>query len=269
MHLDIKNLTPSERYELVGKLIEEIKLRKYSFQTGKAYISVVKRFLKSGKSSRDFLLSYSNKSRSTIRQAYFALKFFYENVLHERFNEKIPLVKKKVKLPIVLSREEISKMIEIMGNIKHRLILMFLYYAGLRLDEVVNLRWQDIDFDRDVIHIKKSKGEKERVVFLHPKLRGLLELYGIKKYGLVFRSQRGSKYNKRTVQQIVRNAAEKAGIKKKVTPHVLRHSFATHLLEGGANIRYIQQLLGHKNLKSTQIYTHVANKDIKKLANLL
>jgi len=269
MHLNIKNLTASQRYKLVGKLIEEIKLRKYSYQTGKAYISVVKRFLKSGKMPREFLLTYSNKSRSTMRQAYFALKFFYENVLHERFDERIPLAKNKTKLPVVLSKEEISKMIEITTNLKHKLVLMFLYYAGLRLDEVINLDWQDIDFEREVIHIKKAKGEKERVVFLHKKLKEMLKIYGIDKKGLVFKSQMGKKYNKRTIQQIVHNTAKKAGIEKKVTPHTLRHSFATHLLEAGVDIRYIQQLLGHKSLRTTQIYTHVANKDIKNLANLL
>ena len=207
--------------------------------------------------------------RSTMRQAYFALKFFYENVLHERFDEELPLTKKKMKLPIVLSRGEVKKMIEITDNLKHKLILSFLYYAGLRLDEVVNLRWRDIDFDRDIVHVKTAKGEKERVVFLHPKLKEMLNVHGIKKRGWVFVSQRGGKYNKRTIQQIVKNAAMKAGIKKKVTPHTLRHTFATHLLEAGADIRYIQQLLGHKSLKTTQIYTHVANRDIKKLADLL
>jgi len=113
MDLYIKKLTPQERYELVGKLIEEIKLRKYSYQTGKAYISVVKRFLRSGKTPREFLLSYSSKSRSTIRGVYFALKFFYENVLNEKFDEKLPLAKKSLKLPLVLSRGEINKMIEV------------------------------------------------------------------------------------------------------------------------------------------------------------
>ena len=106
---------------MIGKLIEEIKLRKYSYQTGKAYISVVKRFLKSGKTPREFLLSYSNKSRSTMRGAYFALKFFYENVLNEKFDEKLPLAKKSLKLPLVLSREEIGRMMEVTTNIKHNL----------------------------------------------------------------------------------------------------------------------------------------------------
>jgi len=106
-------------------------------------------------------------------------------------------------------------------------------------------------------------------VFLHPKLKEMLEIYDVNKQGLVFRSQRRRKYNRRTIQQIVKNAGKKSGIKKKVTPHILRHSFATHLLEAGADIRYIQQLLEHKSLRTTQIYTHVVSKNIKKLANLL
>ncbi len=269
MDPETKKLSPQESYNLIGKLIEEIKLRKYSFQTGKSYISAVKEFLKSGKPPREFLLSYSDKSRSTIRGVYFALKFFYENVLNEKFDERIPLAKKDLKLPVVLSREETNKMIESTNNLKHKLVIMFLYYAGLRLDETRNIEWQDIDFDRGIIHLKTAKGDKERVVFLHKKLIDTLKMYGTKKEGLVFVSQKDEKYNKRTIQQIIKSASKKVGIKKNVTPHTLRHSFATHLLESGADIRYVQQLLGHKDLKTTQIYTHVANKDIKKLANLL
>ncbi len=106
-----------------------------------------------------------------------------------------------------------------------------------------------------IIHVKTAKGKKERVVLLHSKLKEMLEIYGVNKQGLVFISQRNRKYNKRTIQQIMKNAARKAKIKKKVTPHTLRHSFATHLLEAGADIRYIQQLLGHKNLRTTNLYT--------------
>lgn len=269
MNLNLSNLSPSERYGLIGKLIEEIKLRKYSFQTGKAYLNIVKDFLKSGKTARDFLLSYSNNSNSTMRSVYFALKFFHENVLDEKFDERIPLAKKGLKLPVVLSKEEISKMIEDTKNLKHKLVLMLLYYAGLRLSEVTDLKWSDTDFDRGLIHIKIAKGKRERVVFLHEKLRNMLIANKTDNDGLILISERGSRYNKRTIQQISAHAAKKAGITKKVTPHILRHSFATHLLEAGADIRYIQQLLGHKNLQTTQIYTHVANKDIKRLANLL
>lgn len=261
--------SPEERYQLIGRLIEEIKLRRYSFQTGKAYISVVKGFLASGKAPREFLLSYSGKSGSTMRLAYFALKFFCENVLNAGFEEKLPLAKKPLKLPLVLGKEEVARMIVSTGNLKHKLVIMFLYYAGLRLDEARNIRWQDIDFGREIIHLKTAKGGKERVVFLHKKLAEALKMYEAKEEGLVFISQQSGKYNKRTIQQIVKSASGKAEIRKKVTPHTLRHSFATHLLENGADIRYIQQLLGHKDLKTTQIYTHVANRDIKKLANLL
>jgi site-specific recombinase XerD len=256
-------------YELVGKLIEELKLRKYSYRTGKKYREIVLKFLKSGKTPREFLLSYSNKSRSTMRSIYFALKFFYENILNEKFDEKLPLAGSKQKLPVVLNRSEIQKMFEVTTNIKHKVVLTLLYYAGLRLNEVRNLRWQDIDFDREIIHIKQAKGGKERVVFLHNRLKELLLKFGIKKSGLVLISERGRKYNERTIQKIIKNVAKKAGIRKRVTPHVLRHSFATHLLEAGADIRYIQKLLGHKNLQTTQIYTHVANRDIKRLANLI
>lgn len=174
-----------------------------------------------------------------MRQTYFALNFFYRHVLHEPFNEDISLAKKKEKLPVVLSKEEVHRMIDITKNEKHRLILLFLYYAGMRLSEVRNIRWEDIDLYRDIIHVKVAKGEKE-----------------------------GKRYASKTIQIVVSETAKKAGIKKKVTPYTLRHSFATHLLEAGADIRYIQ-LLGHKSLRTTQIYTHVANKDIKNLANLL
>ena len=161
-------------YELVGKLIGELKLRKYSYRTGEKYRDIVIRFLRSGKTPREFLLSHSNKSRSTMRSIYFALKFFYENVLNEKFEEKLPLAKSKQKLPVVLGRGEIQKLFEVTTNPKHKLVLALCYYAGLRLSKAMNLRWEDIDLERSVIHLKQTKGEKERVVFLHNKLKELL-----------------------------------------------------------------------------------------------
>ena len=251
------------------KLSEELRLRKYSKQTEKSYISIIKNFINSELMPRDFLLKYSENSRSSIRSAYFALKFFHENVLKKKFDENIPLAKNKGKLPVVLNKDEIIKMFDATLNIKHRLVLMFLYYTGIRLNEIVNLKWEDIDFQRGTIHLKTAKGEKERVIFFHEKLKNFIEYFNLKKESFVFLSNLGKKYDKRTVQLIVRNAAKKAGIGKRVTPHTLRHSFATHLLEAGADIRHIQKLLGHASLQTTQIYTHVANKDIKKLAGLL
>ncbi len=251
------------------QLKKELELRKYSNQTIKLYSNIIKKFLESNNSPKEFLRSNQDKSRSYVRSVYFSLRFYYKYVLNKSFEEEIPLIKEKLKLPIVLSKEEINNMIMSTKNLKHRLILMFLYYSGLRLNEVINIKWNDIDFDRKIIHLKKSKGEKERIIFLHKKLKQILEMYGKEKEGLILKSDRNKKYNNRTIQKIVKNASKKAKINKKVNPHVLRHSFATHLLEAGADIRYIQQLLGHKNLQTTQIYTHVANKDIKKLANLI
>ena len=253
----------------LNKLSEELKLRKHSRQTEKAYTSIIRNFIGSGLQPREFLLKYADKSRSSIRSVYFALKFFHENVLNQKFDENIPLAKNRAKLPIVLSKEEVNKMFEATLNLKHRLVLMFLYYAGIRVNEAVNLKWEDIDFQRGTIHLKTAKGEKERVVFFHEKLKSFIEYFNLRKEGIVFISNFGKKYDGRTVQLIVRNASRKAGVSKKATPHTLRHSFATHLLEAGADIRHIQKLLGHASLQTTQIYTHVANKDIKKLADLL
>lgn len=253
----------------LNKLIEELRLRKYSDKTIKSYVAVIKQFLNSKKEPRDFLLAHANQSRSLLRTFYFALKFFYENVRNVPFDEKIPIAKRSNYLPVVLSREEVQKLMECTTNIKHKLVLGLLYYAGMRLDEVKTLRWENIDFDRNVINIKKGKGDKDRVVFLHDKIKEFASDCGIKKESLVLISERGSLYNERTIQEIVKTAVRKARIKKKVTPHTLRHSFATHLLESGVDIRYIQKLLGHANLQTTQIYTHVANKDILNLGKLL
>lgn len=253
----------------IKKLVEELNLRKYSGKTLKKYTEITNKFLNSGKTPRDFLLGYSDKSKAMVRSIYFALKFFYENVRNEKFDEKIPLAKKGSSLPIVLDKDEIRKMIESVHNLKHKLVLALLYYGGMRLGEILYLRWEDVDFKREAIHIKKAKGDKDRVIFLHGKLKQIFEENGIKREGIALLSERGFKYNERSVQQIVKNAACKAGINKKVTPHTLRHSFATHLLEAGADIRHIQKLLGHSNLQTTQIYTHVANKDTRNLAGLL
>ena len=252
-----------------NKLSEEMRLRNYSKQIEKAYLSIVSAFIKSGLQPREFLLKQSDKSRSSMRSFYFALKFFYENVLKQKFDEEMPLAKNKGKLPTVLSKEEVMRMIDLTLNLRHRFVIMFIYYSGIRLNELINVKWEDVDFERDIIHLKIAKGEKERIIFLHKKLKDFIEYFNLKNDGYAFMSSLGKKYDERTIQMIVKHAARKAVIKKRVTPHTLRHSFATHLLEGGADIRHIQKLLGHSSLQTTQIYTHVANKDIKKLAELL
>ncbi len=251
------------------KLSEELKLRKYSPRTIQVYLHLIQNFLKSDLAPRESLLRYVDKSHSTLRSVYFALQFFYQNVLKQDFMEELPLGKKSGHLPQVLNREEIKSLFDVTLNLKHRFLLMTLYYTGIRLNEVVNLRWEDFDFERKTIHLKVTKGTKDRTIFFHQSIEDLIRNFGLRKEGPVFQSNVVQRYNLRSVQMIVRQASVKAGISKKVTPHTLRHSFATHLLEAGADIRSIQTLLGHKNLQTTQIYTHVANKNIKDLAKLI
>jgi integrase/recombinase XerD len=257
------------REELMIKLEEELQIRKYSRKTVEKYRFYINKFLDSGKQPREFILGYSKYTRNTLRTIYFALKFYYENVLNQTFKEKVPLAKKKTLLPEVLNKSEIEKMFEVCENPQHKLILKFLYYTGLRMHELINLKWENLDFERKTIQLSIAKGEHQRVIFLHEKLIQALEESKMPRMGFIFMSNRNTRYSEKTIQSIVKNNALKAKINKRVHPHTLRHSFATHLLEAGADIRYIQRLLGHKSLQTTQIYTHIANKDIRNLSNLI
>lgn len=255
--------------EDLDKLRKELEFRKYSRETINKYLFYVQKFLESGLGVREFLEKYINKSRNTLRSVYFALNFYNRHILGKSFSQEIPLARKKQILPKVLNKIEIEKMINITTNLQHKLIIMFLYYGGLRLNEVINLKWKDLDFERKTIQLKIAKGEHQRTIFLHDKLIDELNNFKVHREGLIFESNRGKKYSKDTISMIVKSAAKKAKIKKNVSPHTLRHSFATHLLEAGCDIRNIQQLLGHSSVKTTQIYTHVANKNIKNLSKLL
>jgi integrase/recombinase XerD len=179
------------------------------------------------------------------------------------------------KLPQYLSKEEVKLMIEVTTNMKHKCILCLLYSGGLRLKELVNLKLADIDSKSRIIHIAPTKSSKKRVVMLSQVLLSNLRLY-YKEYRpkiYLFEGQNGGKYSNRSVQQIVKVAAQKSNIKSEVSPHILRHSFATHLLENGTDIRLIKELLGHESLKTTAIYNHVSKisqtKIISPLDNLL
>jgi len=253
------------------KLREELKLRGYSNQTLKNYKHHIEKFLKSDKTPREFLLKLINqgKSNETIRSAGFSIKF-YLNLSNKKDEEvskiinNLPNSKREKKLPEILSKKEIEKMIKITTNLIHRAIIQIGYASGLRVSEVVNLKWKDIDFDRGLIHIKQSKGKKDRIVMLAEKVKETLETLE-NSGGWLFKTNRNKKYTKRTIQKILENAGKKANIQKKVTPHTLRHSFATHLLEKGTDIRYIKDLLGHSNISTTLIYTKVSNRDISKI----
>ncbi len=255
------------------KLInDEARLRGYSKKTINSYIFHVGKFLDSGMSPRDFLLQLINmgKSDETVRSAGFAIKFYLkisgkDNLDLNMLIEKLPNVKREKKLPVVLSRQEIEAMIMSTKNLNHRLIIQTAYSAGLRLGEIINLRWEDIDFSRNIIHLKRAKGKKDRIVMLSPKVKKGLKSLDPEKKGILFKTSRCSKYTPRSIQEIIKKAAKKGGIIKNVSPHTLRHSFATHLLEKGIDIRYIRDLLGHSDISTTLIYTKVSNKDLSKI----
>ncbi len=164
-------------------------------------------------------------------------------------------------LPKYLSLNEVKRMIAATTNQKHKCIIKLLYGCGLRLSELLNLKITDIDSGNMLVHIRNSKGNKDRMVMLSNQLLEDLRAYFLKykPQEYLIEGQGGGLYSEKSVQNIVKEAAAKAGIKKQVTPHTLRHSFATHLLENGTDIRYIQQLLGHSSVKTTEVYTHITD----------
>jgi site-specific recombinase XerD len=177
--------------------------------------------------------------------------------------------KKEHKLPKVLSKNEVKRIFDSCNNIKHRCILMLIYSSGLRRSELIDLEISDIDSERMVVNIKGAKGKKDRISLLSENTLNLLREYykSYKPKVHLFEGLKGCKYSPTSVANILKKSAQKAGIIKNVTPHMLRHSFATHLLEQGTDLRYIQELLGHNSSKTTEIYTHVSKKAIDKIRN--
>lgn len=207
-------------------------------------------------------VSYQNQFISGIKK-YFDFKGFTYNQIH------LERPRKEKKLPIVLSTNEVKLIFNSITNLKHKALLSLLYSAGLRIGEAINLEIKDIDSQRMLIHIKQAKGKKDRYTLLSPTFIKILRDYYItykpKKY--LFEGQKGGKYSNTSAQKILKTALIKANIHKRITLHSLRHSFATHLLENGTDIRYIQELLGHSSPKTTMIYTHVTETSLKKIKN--
>lgn len=217
-----------------------------------------------------FHLIKNNYSKSTQNQHINAIKFYFEKCLgKKREFYQIDRPIKDKKLPIILSKNEIQLLFNSTYNLKHLTILAVIYSCGLRVSELINIKINDIDNNRMVINIRKSKGNKDRQVQLTNQILDLLRKY-YKKYlpvNYLIVGQNGGKYSTTSIQKIIKNSTLKAKIYKKVTPHTLRHSFATHLLENGTDIRYIQSILGHSDIKTTQIYTHVSNAHLKNIQN--
>lgn len=219
-----------------------------------------------------YLVERKKVSRSAQGQAINAIKFFYERVLKQErkvYHLERPLREKS--LPEVLSKEEVLAIFESIKNPKHRLIMMLIYSAGLRRSELLNLRTGDADIDRRIIFIRGGKGRKDRQTMLAQHVIPLLEVY-LKEYTpllWLFEGPGGSRYSATSLQIILKRAVKAAGIRKSVRLHMLRHSFATHLLEAGTSTRYIQVLLGHESSKTTEAYTHVAALGVYKIKSPL
>ena len=209
---------------------------------------------------------------NTLHSRIYAMKFYYEQVLkRDKFFWEIPRPKKHLILPKLLNEKELSKLFNALENKKHKAMLFTAYSAGLRVSEIVKLKIKDIDSVRMQIFIEKAKGKKDRYVNLSPVLldilRGYIKAYKPKPVIFLFESEYSREaYPIRTVQQIFSNAKKMAGISKEVGIHSLRHSFATHLLEKGVDIRFIKDILGHFDIKTTERYLHVAR---QRLVNIV
>ena len=258
------------------RLAQEMRIRNFSPKTIQAYLHYNKELLRfaskdtreiSSQDIRDYLdwMFASGKSSSTVNLAINAFKFYYEGVLQRKFflpKTGIKRPKSEKKLPVVLSKDEVVMMINSLDNLKHKLVIQILFGSGLRISELVNLKINDVDFIRKVITIRRGKGAKDRITIVSDKTLGDIGKYLLEYQPLVFlfeSHQAGEKLSVRSAQKVVEEAAKLAGVNPEASAHSLRHSFATHLLESGTDIRYIQELLGHVRLATTQIYTKVAN----------
>jgi len=216
------------------------------------------------------LIQSKKISISQQNQRINAIKFYYEKILgRNKQYYALHRPNKEHKLPKVLSKNEVKKILTSSNNLKHHCILLLIYSAGLRRSELINLKVSDINSDRMIVNIVNAKGKKDRISLLSENTLKLLREY-YKKYkpaNYLFEGMKGGKYSPTSVAKILKKAALKAGLQKNVTPHMLRHSFATHLLEQGTDLRYIQELLGHNSSKTTEIYTHVSKKAIAKIKN--
>ncbi len=277
-----KNKVSKYSRKCPGEYIDKLQVLRYSQNTLTTYISMFEEFINYYKDVdllkidendiRKYLLLLVERgvSYSYQNQSINAIKFYYEIVLGlpNRYYQ-IERPRKQDKLPLVLSVEEVQSIIRVTDNIKHKAILMTIYSAGLRISELLGLKLSDIMSDRGLILVRNSKGKKDRTTILGKKtlviLRQYYKLYTPKEY--LFEGQSGGQYSATSVQKILKKSLRKANIRKSATIHTLRHSFATHLLEKGTNLRYIQTLLGHSSPKTTEIYTRVSTVDIEDIIN--
>jgi len=260
------------------RYIDDLRLKNFSPGTIKVYVHAVEMFASflgrsphrsTAEDVRRYLLHLIDRglSRSYGVLQRNALRHLFQDTLGRGDELKaVPRPKRERRLPVVLSREEVQRLFAVVTNLKHKALLMVAYDAGLRLSEILNLRIEDIDSQRMVIHIRQGKGKKDRYARLSP---GLLEL--LREYWRAYRPPtwlfpgacQRKRYNVATPGHILKKLCRKAGITKRVSMHTLRHSFATHLLEAGTNLRVIQQLLGHERIQTTCVYTHISLEELR------
>ena len=266
------------KVELLSEAKNELRLRNYSPKTIKNYLSCIKKYLdyigqdplKDPENQiRTFLLKKldAGQSSQTINLHLSAIKFLYHQTLNFKLRINIRFGKRAKKLPIVLSHTEIEKIIQSTENAKYRLMISLGYACGLRVSEVVALKVSDLDIDELVINIKNAKGNKDRISVLPEKLQDDLRniIAGKHAADFVFDSNRGGKLTTTSLQKMFHKSLAKTNIQKQATFHSLRHSFATHLLENGTDVRYVQELLGHQNIRTTQCYTQVTQPALKNI----
>lgn len=277
--------TPSPVDELLRALDRELAGRGYAMNTRRTYRAHVRRFYQARpdpsvvpdeKEIRDWILALlrRGRSRSYANQALSSIRFLMMHVLGEPGPvHRVPRPKRPRQLPKVLSRAELRAFFAELPSERAKAMVFTMYASGLRVSEVARLKVEDIDSDRGRIHVRRAKGLKDRYVPLSPALLAVLREYARidRPYHWLFPAshRRDRHVATRTIQRIVTTAARRARIRKRVTPHMLRHSFATHLLEDGTDIRYIQQLLGHTKISTTAIYTHITEERTPRIVSPL
>lgn len=276
---------PEDKRAVLQRFRQELIVSGYTPQTLKTYLTYVTAFLAQlqkpvESATREDIISFiankkekDNSSNATLALIHAALKFFFHNFLRMKIVDEIKMPKKAKKLPTVLTRDEVGALIPAARRGRNRLIIEFLYSSGVRVSEATKIKVDDLDLSERIARVRGGKGNKDRIIILSKKwIKDLKKYLKRKKFPseFVFSKRTNAKpISADTIQRIIRRAAEKARIKKRVTPHALRHSYATHLLEAGENIRKIQELLGHSNLSTTQIYTKVSTDELKKVQSPL
>jgi integrase/recombinase XerD len=271
-----------DKEEFLKKIEVELKISQNSDYTVRNYLLANANLLEFAKKNPDDIsvddvkmfmaekLSSKSSSYSILFLA--ALKYAYSNILKKDITLEIKRPKKEKKIPEVLSKDEVRKVIDSLHNQKSKLMISLIYACGFRVSELTNLKVEDFDFNEKIGHVRQAKGKKDRIFnipsFLFDELKREVEEQKRNGKEFLFTGPKG-RLSPRNLQKIVKKVALKAGIEKEIHPHTLRHSFATHLLEDGIDIRKIQELLGHADLSTTQIYTHISAEELKKIPSPL